>query len=364
MAANFDLANMALQATCPNNELLYDDLGMPSVMVRIPKMTYAQLGMGSSTAVHPAFIVNGQEVSEIYISKYQNIVMNSRAYSMPAVGPRTSITFDAAKAACDAKGSGWHLMTRMEWGLLVRWCQNNGVMPKGNNNYGRHNTENVYKALPDNKDADHYAIRTKTGTGPLTWYHNQEPDGIADLCGNVWEWSGGLRTVYGEVQILANNNGADDSKNQGADSTEWMAIRGSDGTLITPNGSGTTSGSIKMDWKNSKLTFSTSKTADTGSGSSTYSSCTFANITCDGTIGEAAKLLLQNLGLLMYGSEAELFSSHLCYFDNTQEERLFYSGGIYSYSSCGLASFSGGNPRSNSNGNIGFRSAFVKLPTA
>ena len=364
MAANFDLANMALQATCPNNEILYDDLGMPSVMVKIPKMTYAQLGMGESTAVHPAFIVNGTEVDAIWISKYQNIVMNSRAYSMPAVGPKHTITFDAAKAACDAKGEGWHLMTRMEWGMLVRWCQNNGIMPKGNNNYGKHGSENVYKALPDNADASHYAYRTKTGTGPLTWYHNQEPDGIADLCGNVNEWTGGLRLVYGEVQVLANNNGADSSKSQSADSAEWKAIRASDGELITPNGSGTTSGSVKMGWANSKITFSTTKTGDSISGSNNYISTTFASIVCDSTIGAAAKLLLQNLGLLMYGSDPELFSTHLVYLNNVDEERLFHSGGNYSGSSYGLASFSGFYARSHTSATLGFRSAFVKLPTA
>ena len=37
--------------------------------------------------------------------------------------------------------------------------------------------------------------------------------------------------------------------------------------------------------------------------------------------------------------------------------RLFYSGGNYNNSSYGLASFNGNNARSNSNTNIGFRSA-------
>ena len=36
---NFDLTNLAIQTICPNNELLYDDVGKPSVMVKIPKMT-------------------------------------------------------------------------------------------------------------------------------------------------------------------------------------------------------------------------------------------------------------------------------------------------------------------------------------
>ena len=101
---NFDLSNLALKAVCPNNEILYDDKGLPSVMVKIPKMSYAQLGLGSSNAAHPAFIVNGQEVDAIYISKYQNIVQNGRAYSLPGQDPKAVITFDTALKACTDKG--------------------------------------------------------------------------------------------------------------------------------------------------------------------------------------------------------------------------------------------------------------------
>ena len=75
MAANFDLTNLAVTGLAPGNELIYDNAGMPSIMVKIPKMTYKQLGMGESAAVHPAFIVNGQEVDAIYISKYQNTLL-------------------------------------------------------------------------------------------------------------------------------------------------------------------------------------------------------------------------------------------------------------------------------------------------
>ena len=363
MAANFDLARMALQGCCPGNEILYDNLGLPSIMVRVPKLTYRQLGMGESDAVHPAFIIDGQEVDELYISKYQNVVNNSRAYSLAGVDPKTSINFDAAREACENKGEGWHLMTRMEWGLFVRWCQNNGVMPKGNNNYGKHNTESSYKAIPANKDDTHYALRTMTGTGPTTWYHDQTPSGAADMCGNVAEWTGGVRTVKGELQVLANNNAADMDNPQSASSTEWKAIKASDGSLITPNGNGTTSGSIKMDCQSGKLVYNTSITGATGNGDTLYSSCTFANISCASAISANAKLLLQNLGMLQYGSTNELFSGHLNYWDNQSDERLFYSGGSYHYTSCGMASFHGGNPRSNAGGNGGFRSAYAKRKT-
>ena len=362
MAANFDLSNLAIQAVCPNNELIYDDKGIPSVMVKIPKMTYAELGLGDSTATHPAFIVNGSEVDAIYISKYQNIVQNGRAYSLPGQDPKTSITGDEAINYCAAKGAGWHLMTRAEWAAVALWCKKNGFLPYGNNNYGKDTRESNYVAIPATKDDTHHALHTATGTGPLTWFHDKTPSGIADLNGNVSEWVGGIRTVYGELQVLVNNNAADSDNSQGTSSTEWKAISGADGSFITPNGSGTTSGSIKLDFISNKLTYSTSKT-DTAT---SYHSCTFENITYDATIGEDAVLLLQALGLLKVDSTSGAYEGDVVYWNSYEAERGFICGGDYGYGgAAGVFSADGRYSfRSIRHGSVGFRSAYVKLPTA
>ena len=362
MADNFDLMATALKAVCPNNEILLDNAGKPSVMVRIPKMTYAQLGMGESTALFPAFIINGQEVDEIYISKYLNIVQNGRAYSLPGVDPAASMNFDQARSYCEAKGDGWHCMTRMEWGLLMRICEMQGFIPLGNNNYGKHSSEQFYKAIKTYDDSGKTG-RTATGTGPLTWYHDNSPSGIADLVGDVWEWAGGVRTVYGELQVMANNNGADAANSQGTSSTKWMAISADDGSYITPDGSGTTANSVKLDIVSGHIQWS--KTITTRNKDSDWPSCSFAAITCDSTISDAAKLVLQCLGMLPYkATDLCAKAGHQCWFRNLDAERAFSSGGRWSNSSFGLASFNGHNPRSNSRTNIGFRAAFVKLPTA
>ncbi|MBR3628853.1 MAG: hypothetical protein IKN55_00050 [Oscillospiraceae bacterium] len=358
MANHFDLAELALQGVCPNNHILYDDLGYPSIMVYVPKATYADLDLGTSTATFPAFIINGQEVPGIYIGKYQSIVMNNRAYSLPGVLNTSNITLDTAIARCTAKGAGWHLMTMVEHAALMLWCEQNGYMPIGNNNWGKHSSESIYTAIPGDFE-NGQRRRILTGTGPLTYYHDKSPAGIADLCGNVWEWMGGLRTVYGEVQVLINNNAADSDNSQAASSAAWRAINAADGTFITPNGSGTTSGSVKMDYISSKITYSTSITSQSDSGRN----CTFGAITCDNTISDAAKLVLQALCLLPK-STTVLGASHLCYFNNGAAERSFVVGGSYNYSSFGACSFYGNNGRSTSSVAIGFRLAFAELPAA
>src|SRR5512137_556938 len=55
------------------NTVLLDDVGMPSVMVRIGRMASSDLLAAASDEVHPAFVAGGTVLDYIYISKYQNI---------------------------------------------------------------------------------------------------------------------------------------------------------------------------------------------------------------------------------------------------------------------------------------------------
>lgn len=74
-------------------------------MVAIPKFYLDEVNDGASHTVHPAFIINGVEQDLIYISKYQNIVENGRAYSLPMKNPQTGMNFDQAYDYCKAKGA-------------------------------------------------------------------------------------------------------------------------------------------------------------------------------------------------------------------------------------------------------------------
>ena len=351
MSANFDLSNLALKAVCPNNEILYDDKGKPSIMVKIPKMTYAQLGLGSSQATHPAFIVNGQEVDAIYISKYQNIVMDGRAYSLPGEDPKANITLDGAISACSAKGAGWHLMTRAEWAMLALWCKANGTQPKGNNNYGKDHAyahETGVESMA--RDSSNRIQRTATGSGPATWNHNWLPDGIADLNGNVSEWCAGLRLVDGEIQIIPNANSMDPEISLAANSASWKAIA-TDGSLVDPG----TAGSLKYDYLSSKITLINGTVTDDGS---TYRSTGFKDLAL--ASGLTAPELALALTLVPFES-GDVYGGDTRYV-TLAGERVPYCGGYWIISSgAGVFCVNLNLERSIASEYFGFRSAYCDL---
>lgn len=355
--ANFDLVNLALKATCPGNEIILDDKGLPSVMVRIPKFKISDVIDGGSDSIHPAFIVNGQEIDEIYISKFQNVVHNGRAYSLPGEDPANNMTWDTARGYCESKGPGWHMMTKAEYGAIALWCKKNGFLPWGNNNYGKDSRETLATAIPATFDEQGRTLRALTGTGPIEWSHNKAIDGIWDLNGNVTEWAGGIRTVYGEIQLLANNNAADSSNPQTADAATWRAIDAITGDFIEPDGTGTTQNSVKVDSVASKPQYRTVIETQSSSFDAVIS-----DITCDATIEDPAKNVLIAYGLLPDDDTFDYEGDKL-YFNNEAAERLFGAGGYYTHTAHAgvFYAYGSGNPRTNTGTNRGFRAAYVKL---
>lgn len=359
--ANFDLVKLALKATCPGNDILLDDKGLPSVMVRIPKFKISDVIAGGSNSTHPAFIVNGIEVPEIYISKFQNVIHNGRAYSLPGEDPKTSINFDTARQACEAKGPGWHLMTNAEWAAIALWCRKNSLMPKGNNNYGKDTSESTFVAIPTSDsnggtyDTGDTIGRVATGTGPVTWSHNGEVTGIWDLNGNVWEWIGGYRTVDGEIQILPNNDAADADNSQLVDSTKWKAIM-PDGTLVAPG----TAGTLKWDYTAANPTgqqpFRLNTTIEFPAADDTpYGGISFSALTA--ASGVNVPEILKALAL--FPADTGDHGGDYIYMRN-RGERLAYRGGRWFIgSAAGVFSLDGSFPRSIVSTGIGFRSAFI-----
>ena len=191
--------------------VLYDDKGYPSYMCVIPKFNIQDVdpGSGMGTGVHPAFIVDGVEKSEIFIGQYPAVIKNNRAVSLPGEDPAASLDYDAAMGYCQNKGPGWHLMTNWEWAAVALWCLANGFQPRGNTYYGRHHTQAHEAGVRQNGLTPGTAsgpAHTLTGSGPASWRHTGDHAGICELVGNVWEWVGGFKLSEGRIYMPSDNN--------------------------------------------------------------------------------------------------------------------------------------------------------------
>lgn len=346
---NFDDLKLSIEALSGGkNTVLFDDLGMPSVMVPFPKLKMSDLIAGGSENIHPAFSVDGVEKSVIYVSKYQNIVLNERGYSLPMRDPRASLNFDQAVTYCRNKGKGWSLTPYSLWSAIALWCRKNGTMPRGNNNYGADHAYGHEKGVPTYYESGKIA-RCATGSGPNTWNHNWMPDGIADLNGNVWEWCAGMRLMNGEIQIIPYANCMAADASMGASSTLWKAIA-ADGTLVEPG----TAGTLKYNYVSGHIQLTSGDITP----EDTWRGDTYQNMTLDSalTVPEIAK------ALLIYPDEPGGDYGGDGHYMNNSGERLPLCGGSwFSTSGAGVFFVGLGYPRSYSYAYFGFRSAYCEL---
>ena len=340
-------------------------------LVYIPKFKNSDVLTGGNDNVHPAFIVNGQEIPGFYYSKYQNCECTTLKpfgesvtdiYSAYGKDPMVSINFDNARSKCESKGAGWHLSTNAEWAAVALWSKKNGTMPYGNNDYGKDSRESAYTAIPASYETDGRTARVKTGTGPVAWSHDGTQGGVWDLNGNIWEWQGGIRIVWGELQILENNNAADPANSQVSSSTSWKAIKASDGTLVEPECSTSdsaatlTGNTVKLDYTDGSWVWTTAVTSSLDQ----TRNCDFGSISASEEVGAAAKTLLRILALLPEdGAGASDYDGDSVWLNNAKAEVCIYRGGRWSYGT-GAGVFSlACNPRASLSNAIGFRSVYI-----
>lgn len=361
MANNFDLSALALAMACPGNVQLLDDKGLPGAYVPRTFMRLNALLTNGDSSVHPAFLYNGVQKDTLYFGKYPACVNLNRAYSLPGVDPRASIDFNTALQYCRNKGSGHHLITFAEWAFLALLAKKRGTMPKGNNDYGKDASESLYLAIPTYKDGNTgQTLRTATGTGPLTWSDTGDATGVMDLNGNVWEWNAGMRLVRGELQFIPYNNAADPTVDMSATSTAWKAIKATatsyNDLYITPNGAGTTSGSVKLDFVSNHWQYAPSATSTEDTGRS----AAFAATTASG-LSDFCKMYLQAMALLPEDGDTDYGSDNF-WANNGAEERLPFRGGSWrSGAGAGVFALYLHHPRSVVDTSVGFRAAFENL---
>lgn len=346
--------NLRLQeVTDGRNRVRFDDQGNPSVMVVVPFKRLGELGL-SGEKPHPAFLVNGNLKSQIEIAKYPCFTTGSgateRAISLRFKDPRAYVTFDQVLTASKQKGTGWHLLTNAEWALIALLAKANGFQPRGNTSYGKSSDKTSEWGDVSYTYSSGTNGRTATGSGPVSWSHDGTDMGIYDLCGNVWEWVGGMRLNVGEIQILADNNAADNTKDQAVGSAEWKAIL-SDGSLVAPG----TADTLKVD-------------AETATPSGIKINKVITNATTDATsVNKTFQTVAAEAGVTIPDIMKQLGLSPLdathggdYMYARNNGERLPLRGGNWDYGSgAGVFALFLDYSRSNSSSSLGFRSAFV-----
>lgn len=302
------------------NEVIFDNRGIPDIMV---SFTPDELGLPAE--------LRGRKVEAYLIGKYPATLIDGVPHSLPYQQPAVNINYDEAIRLCEAKGPGWHLITNDEWAALAHQSRKNGTLPRGNTNSGKSHShpEEIGTTYPDSYG------KTLTGSGPVTWNHDGTAEGVADMCGNIWEHVGGIRFVDGQVQVIP-DNGAAAGADQSKDSKEWTPLYSPDGDTIYYN---VENGRIKL--------------RPIAPDDQDYGGVCFTEL--DGSLIDVPEKLIE-LGLY----PAPGYDGTDYFWLDTDGERCVVRGGSWSSGADAGVFYFDGDSRADVHWIVGFRSAFVR----
>jgi len=328
------------------NTVIYDVNGNPSIMVRVDPVDLGLLSGNYGTGTHPAF----ESGYEYWVGKYlASNPGDGLAVSLPNADPWAVINFDNALTACRNKGAGWDLLPNELWATIAIKAHNDGVMPHGNNRYGKDysfSTEHGIRQDWGVTGLTSGTARTLTGSGPNTWSHDGTDLGIYNLNGNVWEWVSGMRLQDGEIQVITSPWGKENSST----SVEWKAIL-QDGSLVAPG----TVGTLKYDATNVDGSGSVrvNTTVVNQSDGTTYASEQLELVVASS--GVTIPDLLRQLALAPGATGLQYDRLYM----RNLSERVLFRGGTW-----GSATYAGGfagnlnSPRATASTGVGFRPAY------
>ena len=243
------------------NQVLFDKAGRVHIMVNFYADSKARLdylsqsntlfnsGDAGLSSVHPAFIVNNAPIRGFRLDKYQWPRVNGKNYCAslyglpPAWGSGgATMSYDGMHsavdsvngAASDPDGIKMHVQTRAEFSYLALLSAVKAFQCRGNTSYGKAHDKTSEAGTPCGYMYNGKPIHTATGTGPLTWYSDGTPWGVADLVGNVTEWASGYKMNEGEMYFMPNNDAADAVASEHAiGGSKWKGLL-SDGSFVAP----------------------------------------------------------------------------------------------------------------------------------
>lgn len=352
------------------NTVIFDANNKPSVYTiykpdekaRLDYLSNGGTHFTSVNTLHPAFMVNGSIV-EILVGKYLagKVAGTNHAVSLRGLSPANYTTFDNALSLCSAKGIGHHLMTQAEWAYLSLLAIREGYQPRGNDYYGKSYQDSTEFGMAGDSYvySDGKIGPTLTGSGPVGWHLDGTPFSPADLRGNVREWNGGYRINEGELQVIQNNDAADNTKDQSASSLLWKAIL-QDGSLVAP----ATADTYKWDYVSVPAPAGTAgfrlniAIENAAPDTSAYGVNTFSSLAAKA--GVTVHDILRVLGIMPPLANSPLGTQYM----RNVGERLGFAGGNWHYTSyAGLWYRDASNGRTLSSSYIGFRPAFYRTLT-